>query len=464
MAWWGIVQSINDYKAMDEEKKAALEKAKALMAKASEHERYYLRAQQKQQDEDDDSNGYQKEMEALIDAYPDDTDAKLFLAISLRYFYDDDGKPGKETVYAVSLVENVLSGHPDNAAAHHYLIHLLESGPHADRALEAAEVLGKLAPASGHMVHMPGHIFYKLGDQDRARQSFLDSMHVDEEYMQREKVSTLDDWNYAHNLSYLVASDAEAGRYREALAMAEKLDRLPANPFLAAGRPTHAITVGGTTTRLQLRYGNWRAVIEHPIGLGDEELAGAPAVTFREGVLAYARGMQALEEKHWEEAARQADALDALQWRLQADAKDDDEDGGKPDRVFRLLETASLDLRGNLKCAQGDAEAGFQLLRKAVEKEKAVGYNEPPQYSRPELESLGYAYLRAGQFEKGRAAFQDELHLRPKSGHALYGIALSYEKAGQRADAVRAYGEFLAAWKGADVELEMVRHARGWVK
>jgi tetratricopeptide (TPR) repeat protein len=466
MAWWGIVQSISEYDAMSEEKKAALEKAKTLVPKASAHEQYYLRAQQKEND--DDHDGYVHEMEMLIDNYPDDVDAKLFLAISSKYGYDKKGNPLPGALYAHALVENVLAQHPDNAAANHYLIHVLEAGPHADRALHAADMLGKLAPASGHMVHMPGHIYYKLGDQERARQSFLKSMTVDEDYMHNEHVGTRDDWNYAHNLSYLIASDAEAGRYREALDYAAKLDQVPANPFLAVGHATHAITIGSTTTRLQLRFGNWQAVIDHPVNLGDPALAGASANAFRDGVVAYARGMQALQHEQLADASRQADALDALQWRLKADhddsSEDDQDNGDKPDRVLSLLETVSLDLRGNLACAQGNPEQGLKLLQQAIAKEEEVGYSEPPQYGRPESESAGYAYLKAGQFDKARESFRDELKLRPKSGHALYGIALSYEKAGKAAEARQAYDEFLVAWKDADPDLPMMLHAKGAYK
>jgi tetratricopeptide (TPR) repeat protein len=467
MAYWGIVQSISDYDSMKDEQTAALEKAKALMPKASEHEQFYLRAQQKEHD--DDHDGFAHEMEMLIESYPQDVDAKLFLAISSKYGYDKKGNLKEGALEPLMLVENVLAGHPDNAAANHYLIHLLEGGPHADRALHSADLLGKLAPASGHMVHMPGHIYYKLGDQEKARQSFLDSARVDEEYMRREHVSTLDDWNYAHNLSYLIASDAEAGRYKEALEFAAKLDAIPANPFLALGRPTHAITIGSTTTRLQLRHGNWQAVIDHPLIVGDPTLAGAPANGFRGGVLAYARGMKALDDQQLIEAARQADALDALQWRLQsghddtADA-DDEDSAGKPDRVLKLLQTASLDLRGNLAAAQGHTEEGFKLLQQAIANEEQVGYSEPPQYGRPESESLGYAYLHAGQFDKARSAFQSELKLRPQSGHALYGIALAYEKAGKSTDAHEAYGKFLESWSNADPDVPMMQHAQSFQK
>ncbi len=461
MAYWGIAQSINDYPAMRDERDAALKKAKDLMGRASDREQYYVRAQQKrlmQNNEDE----YYEELEALIARYPDDVDAKLFLAISLPAGWKPDGAPRKRELYAVLLARDVLAAHPDNAAANHYLIHLLEGGPHAADALSAANKLPKLGPASGHLVHMPGHIYYQLGDQERARAAFLDSMRVDEEYMRREHVPATDVFNYAHNLSYLIAGDAEAGRYQEALAMAVKLDALPANPFLTVGKPAYALTVGASTARLLIRFGKWREVIAHPVGIGPEDTAEPSARAFRDGVLAYARGMLALETRNVKGAAHEAEALEALLGRLKSGpAGKEKGNESQPDRVVALLETASLDLRGNIACEQGHADAGIALLKKAVEKEiRDVGYGEPPQYSRPESESLGYAYLRAGQYENARAAFHQELQRRPNSGHALYGIAQSYELAHDRKAAARSYREFLAAWKNADPDLPMQQHAR----
>jgi Flp pilus assembly protein TadD len=465
MPWWGIVQSVDGYKAMEDVKKSALENIAATVDRASEHERFYLRALLKQQEKDGDVD-FHREMEALVDKYPDDIDAALFLAMSSPYGYDGDGRPVLRALYPISIVRNILSNHPDNAAANHYLIHLLEGGPHAADALRSATLLGRLAPNSGHMVHMPGHIYYKLGDQSRARATFLTAMKVDEAYMKREHVGPMDNWNYAHNLSYLVASDAEAGRYREAAEMAAKLDALPPNPFLAAGRPLYAMGLGATTVRLQIRYGNWQAAIDHPVQTGDENAAGAPARLYRNGLLAYAKAMNAVEKKDFEAAANQSDLFDALQWRLKSDpAGKDAPDGGKPDQVFNLLETLSLDLRGNLQCSQGRIDEGLSLLRMAAEKErKDIGYAEPPTYSRPESESIGYAYLRAGQWEKARTAFQEELEQRPNSGFALYGIAMSYELAANRLEQKEAWAKFLEAWKYADPELPMMRHARAAVR
>jgi tetratricopeptide (TPR) repeat protein len=101
-----------------------------------------------------------------------------------------------------------------------------------------------------------------------------------------------------------------------------------------------------------------------------------------------------------------------------------------PSQVLDLVGTMSLDLRGNLKVAQGDTAGGIKLLQQAAEKEKNLGYSEPPRYYRPEEESIGYAYLKSKQWDKAREALQATLRQRPKSGYALYGIAQSYALAG----------------------------------
>src|SRR6185437_6833102 len=102
-------------------------------------------------------------------------------------------------------------------------IHAVEASPHPERALHSAEILPSLAPASGHMVHMPGHIYYRLGDYARAEQAFEASMLADETYMREQHVAVDDDWNYVHNLMYAVANLLEEGKLKEAAEYSAKL-------------------------------------------------------------------------------------------------------------------------------------------------------------------------------------------------------------------------------------------------
>jgi tetratricopeptide (TPR) repeat protein len=476
MPYWGIAEALGNIRSMKEERKAALDKAKSLTSKASEHEQYYLRAQSAIADVEDEKAkaAYRREMETVIDRYPDDLDAQAFLALFEMGGYEQDGRPREGTIYGQALLRNILTSDPDNAAANHYWIHAVEGGSHPEAALPSAEILGRLAPNSGHMVHMPGHIYYRTGQYEKARQSFIDSTQVDEAYMAAQKITPEEDWNYGHNLSYLVAACAEAGRYKEGLQWAQKLEGLHTGLVLGGNNVAYAIFVGSSLTRLHIRFGDWQAAASDHVEFGvDPTSATRSAGDYQEGLSYYAKGMSALEKGDAADSLKQAEALDALLWRLEAekpkskdegmDKKDDSEVQDNPEGVLGLLGTASLDLRGNIESVAGRHEQAVKLLKLAEDKEKDLGYREPPSYSRPEFESLGYAYLRAHEWQNARDAFNQELRERPQTGFALYGIAQSYALAGQVKEANDAYKSFLESWAHPDGELPQVQQARAWL-
>jgi tetratricopeptide (TPR) repeat protein len=130
----------------------------------------------------------------------------------------------------------------------------------------------------------------------------------------------------------------------------------------------------------------------------------------------------------------------------------------------RFWSVASPELRGNIASAGGNHANAIAWLEQAVEKEKQVGYEEPPLYTRPSWESLGQACLRMREWEGARVAFQEALRLRPNSGHALYGIAQSYAMAGKKTEAEKAYRVFLQSWREADKSLPQVQQANAWLK
>jgi len=478
MAYWGEFEALGfrgRSGPMKEDQKAALDKAKSLAGKASEHEQFYLRAAEHQDKGDDPKEraAYQREMEALIDRYPDDLNAQTLLALGVMGGYETDGHPREGELYSQAILRNVLAAHPDNAAANHYWIHAVEGSSRPEAALQSADALGRLAPNSGHMVHMPGHIYWRVGDYERARQSFVEALRVDEAYMANQHIRPEEDWNYTHNLAYLIAACAEAGRYQEGLEWAKKLRGMPAPAWMTSAR--FVVWAGGSVVRLHIRFGDWPAVTGEAIEFGrDGASVGPAAKAYAEGIRFYAEGMAAVERGDAAEASKQSEALDALLWRLSASKpkekeKDKDNDNDQkpsqedPSQVLDLLGTMSLDLRGNAKSVLGQWEEALKLIQKAIEKEKDLGYSEPPQYYRPEQESLGFAYLRTHQWEKARDAFTQALSERPKSGHALYGIAQSYALAGDAPKAVQAYKDFLAEWPHADEDLPQVKQAKAWL-
>ena len=460
---WGTARALASLNAKDQAK-TELKKAEELAPKASDHEQRYIRADAKSDDDksDDADKEFAKEMEALIDHYPDDLDARLLYALSLNHGYDDDGSPRSGSVYGQEMLRELLAQHPDNAAANHYWIHAVESS-HPEWAIASAERLGSLAPASGHMVHMPGHIFYRVGDYERARQIFLNSMRVDRDYMERQHVSPANDWNYAHNISYLIADCAEEGRYQEAQEHAKQLAGLYDDPDHSGNPNFYVLQVGSTEERLAIRFGDWDTAVAHPLDFGvpDSKLS-VWARGYRDGLLAYARGMKAAQSGQPAEAEQQSGMLDALLWRLSKEDVDEENKHSR-DRVVKLLGTASLELRGQISAAKGDLDTARKLLERAGKDETELGYSEPPQYSRPPLEVLGEVLIQAGKFTEARDAYTKDLVERPHSGFALYGIANAWQKEGKRDQAAKAYREFLDAWSHADPDLTQVKSAQAYL-
>lgn len=479
MAYWGIFEALKlsgRHGGVQAEKDEALAKAQSLAGHASDHEQLYIRAagHENKQDDSKESEAYRQTMETLVDRYPDDLDAQAFLALNEMHGYDTDGKPREGELYSQSILRDLIAAHPDDAAAHHYWIHALEDSSHPEDALHSADVLGRLAPNSGHMVHMPGHIYWRVGDYERARQSFTASLQVDEAYMAAQQIRPEEDWNYAHNLAYLIAACAEAGRYQEGLQWAAKLRGMSAPPGMSSAR--FAIWAGGSVARLRIRFGDWKAVESESVEFGTG--AGTPSLAARdyaEGLSLYAQGMAAVESGDAKQAIEKSEALDAMLWRLEAskpkpknkrdEEKKTDEDSGEddPTPVLNLLGTMSLDLRANLDAIQGQEVDARKLFDQAIEKEMDLGYSEPPQFFRPEQESAGNASLNSHQWENALAEFKLALNRRPKSGHALYGIARAYAMGGDVPKAAEAYREFLASWQYADTDLPQIKQAKSWL-
>ena len=482
MPYWGMAQALSNYPTAGKQAAAAIEEAMAMMGQLSPHEQHYIRATTALV-EDSGEKGrdvYVQEMQSLIKEYPGDLNAPAFLAFFVMSGFDPDGRPTPGEIYAQSLLRGILAKHPENVAANHYWIHAVEGGPNPESGLASVAAILRGAPNAGHIVHMGGHIAYRLGNYEQARTSFLDSLRVDEAYLAREHIPAQYDDNYAHNLSYLVAACAEAGRRQEAIHWAQKLDGLPSPPAYAASALNYAIPVGSTLLRLHLRYADFSAAAQDNINFGAGAGEGdAAARDYQQGMQLYAQAMALVTGAKTATGIDQAQD-DAEKLRILANALAGQASQASPTMsgmpspmsgmisfwaggAAHLLEISTVELQGELDVAKGDAAAGFALLQNAVNKEHALGYTEPPYYSRPVEESFGDAYLHAHAWELAREAFHQELRERPKSGFALYGIAHSYELQGRATEAAQAYQQFLSAWQHADPDLPQVRLAKAWL-
>jgi tetratricopeptide (TPR) repeat protein len=382
------------------------------------------------------------------------------------------------------VLESVLKDDPDNSAANHYYIHALEATDHPEKALHSAEILARLAPASGHMVHMPGHIYFRLGDYARAEQAFASSLAVDERYMRQQNVKADNNWNYVHNLMYSIANLLEQGKFDEATALSAKISgaRGKLETTLYIGLARDSISRIEPRLPVALRTADFQHVLD--LVNASTVDAGLPNLEFLRRRLAdFASGMMAVAARNLSEAGQLSTRFDAELWRISQQHKDaapmslmtppQPTPPGPPklavmsdallDPLLNILSIMSLELRGSLLATLGKTEDAKALFASAAREQKELGYNEPPNYIRPVGESEGAAMLAARKWADAKAAFERALIDRPHSGFAFYGIAFASEQSGDREGAVKAYTDFLTAWKDADSALPQIAHARAYI-
>jgi tetratricopeptide (TPR) repeat protein len=491
MCWWGIFQ-VEGFRGGAERVYGtrAIAEAVRLKGHAKGAEKLYIEAAQagsvaKNGDKTQEITVLRK----LVKKYPKDIEGRIFLAIAVEDGYDDAGEPKAGEKEGIALLEGVLRDAPNDSAANHYWIHAMEPGNHPERALQSATLLASLAPSSGHMVHMPGHIFYRVGNYAEAEHWFTASTAADELYMREQHVGPDDDWNYVHNMMYGIADLMEQGKLAEANALSDRLagarGQLSATLYVWSARDQMARL--SRRLPVALRTGDWDAVLamldQAPVTEGDKT---ANLRFLASELRDFAMGMRALDRDELDAAQTASARMDAGLWRLQqeqadaasvaakakvdmsgktADKKDEppmaaimpDADSGP---LVRSLSVASLELRAGVLAGQGKLEAAKKLYATAAKDEKALGYHEPPLYIRPVGETEAVALLKAKDYAGAKSAYEAALVERPDSGFELYGLARVMELSGDTRGARAGYQTFLKAWPAADPGLAEVTHAR----
>jgi tetratricopeptide (TPR) repeat protein len=468
MCYWGLYKAESFYHSLAQSYAApALATAVKLKGHASKRERLYIEAAALNEDAEESAKPapiFAQELRLwrkLVKDDPRDIQARLFLSQRV----DQKEK--------LAILEAILKEDPNNSAANHYYIHTVEGGQHPEQALNSADVLARLAPASGHMVHMPGHIFSRLGDYARAEQAFAASTVVDERYMSTQHVVPDNDWNYVHNLMYAIENLMEEGKLNQAAELSSKLTgargELESTLYIYSSRDS--ISRLDPHLPVALRTADWSQVLNllnaapPPANLPNLDFLARQLTTLATGMLAI--------ESHDLAKAEQASAqFDAEQTRIAKQPRPAATQPGPsqlkimPDALLQpLLGTLSImqqELHGSLLAAQGKNTDAHAMFEKAAQAEKTLGYHEPPNYIRPVGETEAAAMLALNDWTDARATYEQALLERPRSGFALYGLALCSEKSGNTAAATKEYADFLAAWKDADPALPQMTHAKTW--
>ncbi len=273
MCYWGLYQSESfNHSLTKTYAQASLAKAVALEGHVTAREKLYIQAAEAHEAAireagSEDKAKFDHEIEilrTLVKENPSDTNARIALSEAVDDGYDDNGEARKGKKEELALLQGVLKEEPENSAANHLWIHAVEASPHPEQALHSAEILGSLAPASGHMVHMPGHIFYRTGDYARAQIAFDASAQTDEGYMRQQHIAADNDWNYVHNLMYSIANLVEEGRLQEATEVSGKLGKARGHleDTLYPWSPRDAIARLNPALPVALRTADWPRVVE----------------------------------------------------------------------------------------------------------------------------------------------------------------------------------------------------------
>jgi tetratricopeptide (TPR) repeat protein len=487
MCYWGLYQAeIFNHSVTKTYAAASLAKAVDLESHASGREKLYIQASEAHEAAIRQAGSgeakFDREIEmlrTLVKKNKNDTNARIALAEAVNDGYDEAGEPRKGKKEQLELLQGVLKEEPQNSAANHLWIHAVEAGPHPEQALHSAEILGSLAPASGHMVHMPGHIFYRTGDYAHAQSAFDASTRTDEEYMRAQNVAVDNDWNYIHNLMYSIANLLEAGRLQDAARVSTKLGKARGHleNTLYPWSPRDAIARLNPELPVALRVSDWGRVVQ--LVNAAKLFQGMAHMEFLAGGLSqFALGMQSVEGHEPDVAERHSVLLDSRLWRMTQEVNEEEAKEKKaapitgnhsmsPDPLaeplVKMLSIMSLELRASILATQGNTAEADKLFSMARREEKELGYHEPPFYIRPVAESEAAAMMTAGKWKDAKAAFQQALEQRPNSGYALYGIAQATEKSGELDATTVAYQQFLKAWKTADPGLPETQHAEQWL-
>jgi tetratricopeptide (TPR) repeat protein len=459
MAWWGVALAVGPNYNLpvdpEHEKLAveAVDKAKALSAGASPIEKAYIEAIAKRFSSDPKPDyhqldvNYSKAMGELTRKYPDDLDAATLYADSMMNLrpwklWNADGTPADGTLEIVATLEGVLRRDPNHIGAMHLYIHAVEASPNPERALPYADRIATLAPAAGHLVHMPAHIYERTGNFDGARAQNVAAAKADEAYAastgQQGMYMMM---YYSHNLHFGAVSASMQGHCDDAKRMAAQLadnlrpmaKEMPMiEPFL------------GMQFAMAVRCGRWDDLLAM-----SEPQAQTPALKaywlFGRGVALAARG--------------KADEAESLQKQLaaieKATPRDDIFMPPVENRSWQIYHIASDILAARIAAVKGDKAAAISLLRDAVGIQDQLLYDEPADWYYPVRENLGGMLLQTGDTKGAEQVFRDDLERNPRNPRSLFGLAeaLSLQKRDYEASWVKQ--QFATAWQGADVTLKV---------
>jgi hypothetical protein len=459
MAYWGqalvLGPNINAVMNADDEPKAyeLVQKAVSLKSKASERERAYIDALAKRytgkaDDRAANDKAYAAAMREVAKKYPADLDAQTLYVESMMDlrpwdYWGKDGEPYEDTPSIVTITESVLAKNPNHPGALHLYVHLMEPTETPERAESAADRLLVAMPGAGHMVHMPSHIYQRIGRYEDSAKSNEMAVLADEDYIEQCRAQGLYPMGYyPHNIHFLWFAATMDGRGALAVENARKVaskvpdPALKELPMLAGFRvvPYYAMT----------RFGRWDDMLSEPAPPADN--------LYLTGMWHYARGLAFLGKGQLFDAEKEL--VDVK--RIAADPSLDFA-LFSPNSAAHIFAVAPEVLAGELAAARKDYDAAISHLERAVRLEDGLVYTEPYEWHYPPRHALGAVLLEAGRPREAETVYWEDLRRNRENGWALYGLTQALKAQGKDDAAASMQDRFEKAWGRADVKLTASR-------
>jgi pimeloyl-ACP methyl ester carboxylesterase/tetratricopeptide (TPR) repeat protein len=394
---------------------------------------------------------YAAAMRTVAERFPGDADVQVVFADAQMNtmpwdYWQKDGTAKPETTRILDALERVIARQPDHAGALHYHIHLLEASHDPDRAERSADRLGALMPAAGHMVHMPAHIYIRVGRYADAAEANERAIRADEDYLAQCQAQGLYPVSYyPHNLHFLWAAATFEGRKAVAVEAARRVaDKVPHHH---AGALSWTADFPVTPMLAYARFGMWQDVLTEP-----RPPANEPYAT---GVWHYTRGLAFVARGQLDRAGAELAAVKATMTHeaFATTLKD------LP--LLTNLQIASRIVEGELSMRQGKPEAAVAALREAVTIEDGIPYAEPPIWHHPPRQVLGALLLEAGRPAEAELAYREDLKRFRENGWSLFGLTQSLRAQQRHEDAADVQRRFDRAWSRADIRLTSSRMMDG---
>ncbi len=381
--------------------------------------------------------------EAMADAaraFPNDDTVQVLYAEALMdlspwdYWEAGGSNPKNRTADLVAALERVLERNPSHPGAAHYYIHAMEASTHPDKALPAARVLAGQIPGAGHIVHMPSHIYYRIGLYKEALDSNVAAIAADERYFRTSASDPVYKGSYyPHNIHFVMVSALMGGDGRTALASADKLDKSIGADLVKEFAVLQPVKAAPYFSHVQFSSPDVLVALPDP---------GADFVLVK-AMWHYARATGLARKGALAAAAAEVDALAQIERTANFKPLTDWAVPAK-----EIVQTARAVAAGRVADARGDLPASIKAYQEAVAVQDALPYIEPPYWYYPVRQSLGAALLRAGRLDEAEQAFRDSLARTPSNGWALRGLVEVYRQRGDAPALAATQKRFTSTWLG----------------